>query len=290
MQWVDRHAGRLLTILVLLALPACRPGVSTGEEPKTGEFSLGDRRTRSVDGMVMVYVPGGEFEMGSTDSPLEQPVHPVAVDAFWIDRAEVSNRQYQGCVEAGMCPEPRCWAGGDSIWEDSNFNGAEHPVLCVNWLEAKGYCEWVGARLPTEAEWEYAARGPEGRQYTWGDRLEGRVANFCDVNCPKNYADSAFDDGYAYTAPAGSYPDGASWCGAEDLSGNVWEWVSDWMGKYPAERQVNPKGPPSGIQHVIRGGAWDTMQVDMRSAARKGAREYFELSYLGFRCAASASQ
>jgi serine/threonine-protein kinase len=227
--------------------------------------------------------------MGSNDIPLEQPAHTVALDSFWIDRTEVSTMQFERCVEAEGCDEPSCWKDGDLIRDDSDFNGPQQPVVCVNWHQAQAYCEWAGGRLPTEAEWEYTARGPEGLEYPWGNEFDGTKLNYCDVNCPKNYADDSFDDGYAYTAPVGSYPDGASWCGALDMAGNVREWAEDWFGEYPSGRQVNPTGPSSGIQRVMRGGAWEGLLFDTRNTVRKGGRQNFELLYLGFRCASFAS-
>jgi formylglycine-generating enzyme required for sulfatase activity len=291
----------LLATLLALAVSGCEAGAALPSERPTAEPgmpstvvptlegpSLGDTITRPGDDMVMAYVPAGEFEIGSTDSPLEQPIHTVVLDSFWIDRTEVSNVQYQQCVEVGVCTEPNCWEGTGTDWEDVDFNGPEQPVVCVNWYMAQAYCGWVEARLPTEAEWEYAARGPDALRYPWGDEFEGTLLNYCDVNCPKTFADERFNDNYAYTAPVGSYPDGASWCGALDMAGNVWEWASDWFGKYPAaERRVNPSGPPSGVQRVILGGAWNGPLFDTRSAVRKGGREGFEIIYLGFRCASS---
>jgi eukaryotic-like serine/threonine-protein kinase len=267
------------------AAPMAKP---TEEIPPEGP-SLGDTTTRPSDGMVMVYVPAGEFEMGNTEIPLEDPAHTVALDSFWIDRTEVSNVQFQRCVKAGVCDEPSCWRDRDLIRNNSDFNGLEQPVMCVDWHQARAYCEWAGGRLPTEAEWEYTARGPEGLEYPWGNEFDGTKLNYCDVNCPKIYADERFDDGYAFTAPVGSYPDGASWCGALDMAGNVREWAADWFGEYASGRQVNPTGPSSGIQRAMRGGAWEGLLFDTRNTVRKGGRPIFELLYLGFRCASSVS-
>ncbi len=268
-----------LLLAILLAASGC--------VPDTGP-SLGDTKTRP-NGTVMVYVPAGEFEMGTDGIPLEHPAHTVALDSFWIDRTEVTNAQFQQCVEAGKCKDPTCWKENDLIRDNQDFGGPEQPVVCVNWYQARTFCEWTGARLPTEAEWAYTARGPEGLEYPWGNEFDGAKLNSCDVNCPKRFADKDSDDGYAYTAPVGSYPDGASWCGALDMAGNVREWAEDWFGVYPSsERQVNPTGPPSGIQRVMRGGAWEGLLFDTRNTVRKGGRDYYELWYLGFRCAASA--
>ena len=263
------------------------------------EASLGDTRTRPADGMVMVYVPAGEFQMGSTDAEVdaalglcnqylsacyrawfeaERPAHMVALDGFWIDRTEVTNAQYARCVADGDCEE-------SEYADDSHFNGADYPVVGVDWYNAAAYCQWAGARLPTEAEWEYAARGPERRTFPWGDTFDGTRLNFCDANCEHVWRAAEYDDGYAYTAPVGSYPAGASWCGALDMAGNVWEWVADWYGDYPSGRQINPAGPSSGQAHVIRGGSWLDLPSLTRSANRFRIIPVDARYYEGFRCA-----
>ena len=280
----------LFVILLIFAASGCKPDMvapmaTPTKEPASGGPSLGDTRIRSSDGMLMVYVPAGEFEKGIADIPLERPAHTVALDSFWIDRTEVSNAQFQRCVEAGRCDQPSCWKDNDLIRDNDDFGGPEQPVVCVDWYQARTYCEWTGGRLPTEAQWEYTARGPEGLEYPWGNEFDGTKLNYCDVNCPKKYADEDFNDGYAYTAPVGSYPDGASWCGALDMGGNVREWTQDWFGEYPSERQVNPTGPTSGIQRGVRGGAWDGLLFDTRNTVREGGRENLEFYWLGFRCA-----
>jgi TolB protein len=273
--------------------PAWRPGEETA--PASEGTLVGATRTRDSDGMVMVYAPGGEFDMGSNAIPLEWPIHAVTLDSFWIDRTEVSNSQYRTCVEAGVCEEPTCFEGVGSLWDDDDFGGSDQPVVCVSWYAASTYCEWAGGRLPTEAEWEYAARGPQSLTYPWGDEFDGRLLNTCDASCGLSYGNEDYDDGYAYTAPVGSFPEGASWCGALDMAGNVWEWVLDWMGWFTAEPQVNPTGPTSANapdhlnQRATRGGAWDVTIFDTRSSARKGARQAYELTYLGFRCVSSTA-
>ncbi|MCP4589694.1 MAG: formylglycine-generating enzyme family protein, partial [bacterium] len=152
-----------LLLAILLAANGCAP-----VGPPTGP-SLGDTKTRPNDGAVMVHVPAGEFEMGTAGIPLEHPVHTVTLDSFWIDRTEVSNAQFQQCVEAGECEDPTCWKENDLVRDNEDFGGPEQPVVCVNWYQARDYCEWVGGRLPTEAEWEYTARGPDGLTYPWGN-------------------------------------------------------------------------------------------------------------------------
>jgi formylglycine-generating enzyme required for sulfatase activity len=262
-------------------------GTATDEAQAQGE---GQILTREADGMEMVFVPAGEFQMGSTDQQIdhavqlcseyrddckresyedEQPAHTVVLDAFWLDRTEVTNSQYQGCVKAGVCDET-------IFADDPDFDGEDQPVVAADWNHAQTYCEWVGARMPTEAEWEYAARGPEGQVYPWGNDFDASLGNFAGTG-----------DGYEYTAPVGSFPDGASWVGALDLSGNVWEWVSDWFGPYAAEQQVNPTGPDWGDRGVLRGGSWKNTAADVRGADRGWSMLSDWFSFYGFRCAAN---
>jgi len=240
----------------------------------------GTTRTRSVDGMVMVHVSGGTFQMGSAEGAPgaeagEFPQHPVTLDGFWIDQTEVTNRQYRQCEEAGACQAP----SSDCEWGGyEHAHRADHPVVCVDWYMAAAYCEWAGARLPTEAEWEYAARGPDNFIYPWG--------NSPPDNTLLNYAGNVED-----TTEIGSYLDGASWCGALDLAGNVWEWVADWYGKYVSEALANPAGPPAGTFKVVRGGSFADGPTCIRAAHR-----YHDLlpddprASLGFRCAGQAGE
>jgi serine/threonine protein kinase len=202
----------------------------------------GSTQVRPDDGMVMVYVLAGEFQMGSNDVEvdaalalcskyrsdcqrerfeIELPAHTVVLDEFWIDRTEVTNAQYVQCVAAGACESPAETISStrDSYYGDSAYG--DYPVIYVSWYDAANYCAWAGGRLPTEAEWESAARGSAGRIFPWGDGMDGTRLNYCDASCERLYADEAFDDGYADTAPVGSYPDGASWCGALNMAGNV---------------------------------------------------------------------
>jgi len=242
-------------------------------------------QTRPADEMVMVYVPAGEFEMGSTaGNSDEQPVHTVALDAFWIDRIEVTNAQYQRCVTAGAC-DPPVESGSstrDSYYGDSDYD--DYPVIQVSWHQARTYCAWAGGRLPTEAEWEYAARGPEGWVFPWGNEFDGTRLNYCDVNCTLDWADETVDDGYADTTPVGNYPGGASWCGALDMAGNVWEWVADLYGDYPSGRQVNPTGPSSGEYRGLRGGSLNNDTNSVRCSNRRRNAPTYRFSIVGFRC------
>ena len=245
------------------------------------------------DGMVLVYVAEGEFKMGSarTEDPetLEEelPQHIVYLDAYWIDQTEVSNAQYAMCVADGdTCTKPKeIFSLTRSSYYD-NEQYANYPVIFVSWDQAAGYCAWAGRRLPTEAEWEKAARGPEGRIYPWGNTFDGTLANYCDINCINGWKDDRYDDGYVETSPVGDYPLGASVYGALDMAGNVYEWVADWYGPYSRISQVNPTGPPSGQEHIIRGGAWGDDFVHVRAAVRShiNVPDYW-VNFIGFRCA-----
>lgn len=254
------------------------------------------------DGMPMKYVPAGAFLMGSAedevDYALEQcrvygtncrrsyfsveiPQHIVELDGFWIDQTEVSWGQYQKCVTSGTCPEAKCQ-------DDKLIKNDDHPVVCVTWHQAVVYCEWAQARLPSEAEWEYAARGADESRYPWGDQFDGTLLNYCDVNCSLPKRDETFDDGFATTAPVGSYPGGASWIGALDMAGNVWEIVADWNGPYSPEKQTNPLGPESGGRRVARGGSWHASPDHVRSTLRTHMGPDDFIDHAGFRCVQSA--
>jgi eukaryotic-like serine/threonine-protein kinase len=217
------------------------------------------------DHMEMVYIPEGEFCMGELDSPAaySTPEYTVYLDAYWIDRTEVTNGMYVLCEAAGECDELYGRYYGDFAWVD-------YPVNHVNWNDAEDYCNWVGRRLPTEAEWEKAARGPDGRTYPWGNQdITGNLLNISDNK-------TGLDDGYKYTAPVGSYPNGASPYGALDMAGNLFEHV--------ATNQP-------GITCIGRGGSWSFGEMWARSAVRRySACENEEpniVDKLGFRCALS---
>jgi formylglycine-generating enzyme required for sulfatase activity len=243
----------------------------------------GATRTREIDGATMVYVPAGEFQMGSTeDDPDayddEFPQHQVYIDAFWIDKYEVTNTQFATFLnEQGNQKQNGVdWLGSASLIEEMNNkfqpkNGyANHPVIGISWEGAKSYAEWVGGRLPTEAEWEYAARGPNENIYPWGNIFDNTRLNFCDVSCSNDYGAAEYDDGFEHTAPVGTFPNGASWCGALDMAGNVWEWVEDsydeeFYSTYPTDKSKNST---SGTNRVARGGSYLNFQQNVRCTTR----------------------
>lgn len=244
---------------------------------------------RAPDRKVMVFVPAGEFLMGSSDSDAtaaddEKPQHPIHLDAFWIDQTEITYNEYERCVRAGAC--------SPATVHNKNFAGARLPVVGVNWYQAATYCQWAGARLPTEAEWEKAARGTDGRLYPWGNNFDGRRLNYCDTNCVADWRDRSADDGYGYTAPVGNYPEGASPYGVLDMSGNVWEWTADWYSPdaYAYSSYSNPGGPKQGLQRVIRGGSWYYRGPALRVARRHKDVPTSSYDNIGFRCVIADKQ
>ncbi len=238
---------------------------------------------QTFDGVEMVYVPAGCFMMGSREgSGDEQPVHEVCLDAFWLARTEVTNEQYKACVRARACTPP----GDRTAYDNPQY--ANHPVVYVDWDQASAYATWAGGSLPTEAQWEYAARGSEGLDYPWGNEFDGARLNFCDQNCEYSGKDTFYDDGYSQTAPVGSYPSGTSWVGALDMAGNVSEWTRDWMGDYPSAQQQDPTGPTTGTSRVVRGSSWGGLQLPARVWPRSSSDPGAQFNSLGFRCARSA--
>ena len=289
------------------ATPTRTPTPTYTPTPTPG---IGSTWTRPADGMVMVYVPEGEFTMGSNNGDSdEQPVHTVYLDAYWIDQTEVTNAMFTLFVERTGYQTDAEGIGSSYVFDGTNWNdvsGADwqhpqgpssglaglndHPVVHVSWNDAEAYCGWAGVRLPSEAEWEKAARGIDGRTYPWGNQsLAGNLLNFADINLNVDWADRNVDDGYQFTAPVGSYPAGASPYGALDMAGNVWEWVEDWYGEtyYSQSPESNPTGPASGQYRVLRGGSWVSYGVDLRSAYRYWGGPDLRNYVIGFRCVLS---
>ncbi len=253
--------------------------------------------------MTLIGIPAGGFWMGSgTDDayaePDEMPLRRVQLDGYWIDQTEVTNVKYAQCVYDGDCTPPPAAFGPFS--PHAYFGAAgfdDYPVVNVTWRQAQQYCTWAGRRLPTEAEWEKAARGTDARRYPWEwiGVADPEKLNFCDSGCafPWNVPD--VDDGYAETAPVGSYPEGASPYQVLDMAGNVWEWTADWYSAsyFDDSPLSNPPGPESGTWRVVRGGSWlDGVHVRALVHARSANRFYQSpetaRSDLGFRCALSA--
>jgi len=201
------------------------------------------------------------------------------MDPFWIDKYEVTNEQYRICVEADTCRE------SDYIYDDA-FKVENRPIVAVTWQDALDYCSWAGGRLPTEEEWLYAARGPAGTAYPWGEVFVGGKANFCDASCSYGFRHLDKNDGYEKTAPVDSYPDGASWVGALNMAGNVREWVADW---YPTSYYSKPPvdSPPVPEESGFRGawgGSWLNKPTDIRSDSALIVIRQYRSPYIGFRC------
>ena len=238
----------------------------------------------------MVLVPAGEFLMGSDDGDQdERPQRHVYLDAFEIDRYEVTNVQYRRFLLFTGHQPPHQWPeryvaflpGRDPDWHGTDYpvGEATYPVVAVNWEDAFAYCAWAGKRLPTEAEWERAARGMDGRTYPWGDSWDPSRANVDKT-------------GVGYTQPVGSYPAGASPYGALDMAGNAWEWVADLYDRqyYTYASSCNPPGPESGTgERILRGGAWDSPPGHVRASYRNATHCFGPNYRAGFRCARSIS-
>jgi formylglycine-generating enzyme required for sulfatase activity len=235
------------------------------------------------------FVMGSDPEVDRWAQNDEQPQHEVVLDAYAIMKYEVTNAQYARCIEATVCK-----GKVEGTLADPEY--ADHPVVNVTWYDAQTFCEWVGGRLPTEAEWEYAARGPEGRIYPWGDAFDCAKGNFDDETAVTDEVGQEGCDGFSRTAPVGSFPEGVSWCGAYDMAGNVYEWVADWYGEgyYASAPTENPTGPATGEYRVIRGGSWvETLRDEVHSAVPRGAfRSGYEPfvtdNRVGLRCARSS--
>ncbi len=240
--------------------------------PPTFTPTLGVGSFILSDEVPMMYVPDGPFSMGSNDgSDDESPVHAVTVDAFYMDKYEVTNSAYQRCVDAGACdvPKQRDSSTRTAYFGNPEFN--DHPVIYVDWNMAKTYCEWRGANLPTEAQWEKAARGTDGRTYPWGEGLDCNKANY--FGCIGD------------TTEVGSYENGKSPYGMYDMAGNVWEWVSDWYDAYPGNTGSNSG---YGTQYrVLRGGSWNYVEINLRASNRSRYAPDLIGSNFGFRCVRS---
>ena len=255
---------------------------------------LNDTWIRPTDGMVMVFVPEGSLFMGSDESQIETakalcdmypdaygkcasetfeleiPQHSVEVGAFWIDLTEVTNAQYSLCVEEGLCNPSR-------LADDPAYNGDYYPVAGIPWKDAVDYCVWAGGRLPNEIEWEYAAKGTVGVIYPWGNEFACERGNFWE-SC------SQCEDGYSGPAPVGSFPSGASWCGAMDMAGNTWEWVGDAYDEYSIRYQASSASQHSEELRILRGGSWGYCPAFVRTTYRYSVTPEANYLAVGFRC------
>ena len=237
--------------------------------------------------MKQILISAGEFIMGDDIYYDERPAHKVNLKSFWIDQTEVTNEMF-----AAFLNDQRNQAEGGVTWLDSTDDRVrihlvgytwradrgyeDHPVVEVTWYGAHAYCAWTGRRLPTEAEWEKAARGINGNIYPWGN------------NAPNDKLLN-FDKNVGGTTKVGSYPAGASLYGVLDMAGNVWEWTADWYDAsyYEVAPLDNPLGPESGAFRVLRGGAWSYRDTYARSVHRNMGAPFISHDFIGFRCASS---
>ncbi len=312
-----RLAGPLaLAVIVCVVCRAADLDAAPPRHPEPAPAPLGGEGQTGA-GVVVLKTPGpeqvllraGSFVMGSSDEEFaaartlcllepsqadcrdewfaaEQPAHAVYLSDYWIDRREVTVGRYRPCVDAGVCVAPPYAEGAE------RFDRPELPVVLVSWNDARRFCGWAGGRLPTEAEWERAARGPgnpahgvPGRRFPWGNVYNPFLSNH------GAFAIDVLDgrDGFLEIAPVGSYPDGRTPDGIEDLAGNVEEWVADWFApEYPKADAVNPKGPDMGDRRVVRGGGYPHASAWLRGASREKEGPAERAPWLGFRCARDA--
>ena len=225
------------------------------------------------DGAEMVLIPAGEFQMGSDNGgDNAKPIHVVYLYTFYMDKYEVMNAQYRRFVQETGHSEPQGYGYTSHRfrpWSDSKFSGDDQPVVCVSWDDAQAYASWAGKRLPTEAEWEKAARGSlVGLEYPWGNKITEENANY--------------GGNIGNTTSVGSYsPNGY---GLYDMTGNVWEWCADWYGSYSGSTERNPTGTDSGVARVLRGGSWHCDPSLLRVAFRNSHTPKLTLDVVGFRC------
>ncbi len=236
--------------------------------------SNGNTASAPLPDRSMILVPAGEFTMGSLGGdPDEQPVHKVYVGAFFMDKHQVMVSQYARFLEATHQERPPDW---NIMNKSQNQN---RPIANVDWAESDAYCKWAGKRLPTEAEWEKAARGTDGRVYPWGNEPPTRF----HANSGKEVWSN-----HSALSPVGTFEEGKSPYGVYDMAGNVWEWVSDWYDSeyYQLSPSQNPPGPRKGSHKVVRGGSWGSNGItDLRSADRETHLPSFRGFGTGFRCA-----
>lgn len=279
--------------------PTVQPSPTEAPPQPTAKPTSGSTRISEKDKMVEIFIDAGEFIMGSNENDAkvstqgnrafpEIPQHKVTLPSYWMDKFEVSNAQYAICVKDGACKAPNYTRSYTREKYYGNPEFDNYPVLYVSWYMSREYCAWAGRRLPTEAEWEKAARGTDGRRYPWGNEpITGERANFCDKNCPKEHAFPDIDDGYPDTAPVDAYPTGASPYGVMNMSGNVWEWTITKIRPYPYDPNDGRESSEQTDERVWRGGPWSNGMWWIRSTIRYHSVPTYWYGNLGFRCAAS---
>jgi len=305
---IIRFPQILPAVLLCAFLPASWGAAEIPDPP--GQAVSGAPPPASIDERFsrMVEIPAGIFKMGSTFQQIikywnkclkvdkncrewwlkdELPEHKVYLDDYWIDMFEVTNEDYMQFVSAtghrpaldDSCRTRQCRDG--DLWDGAAYPESirNQPVVQVSWYDADAYCRWRGKRLPTEAEWEKAARGPAGRLYPWGNKPPAGRATY------KRKWHGAFT-----MTNVGSYSNGASIYGVYDLAGNVWEWVADWYDAayYKKSPKKNPQGPAEGRFKVVRGGSWINYAITLHSSLRRWSRPNVRFNDTGFRCAKDA--
>ena len=269
--------------------------------------TIGQTWTSPTDGMTLICVPAGEFLMGAASDDVlarddEKPQHRVYLDAYWLDRTEVTNAEFAQCMAAGAC-QPKVYDDTDAktyipYTIHPDYQG--YPALLYEYEAVAAYCQWAGRRLPTEAEWEKAARGTDGRRFPWGNEIDCSYATYYDCTVNSGQLDENHtgprcgEQSYTCrTAQVDTHPTGASPYGALNMAGNVWEWVADWYAPdyYAVSPTNNPTGPAAGAYRVRRGGGAKSLASDLRATARAGdSVGHFFDGQIGFRCALSAAK
>jgi formylglycine-generating enzyme required for sulfatase activity len=271
---------------LLVALVCAGSLIGAAEQTTKGSSQPGPDGTpvTGKDGAPMVLIPEGPFLMGSNEGlPNERPEHKTSLDAYYIDQFEITIKLFSKFLEETKHPAPPLWE------EDAEGSTANRPAVGVSWFDAQAYCKWAGERLPTEAEWEKAARGTDGRRYPWG-----HMQPFVDI---ANYNRGQWVS-YAITlipvdtlggmsVRHGTKEGGKSPYGLYHMAGNAAEWVADWYDReyYAKSPEKNPKGPAEGDRRVIRGGSWNDPPSGLRASARIAAEPDFQDLTVGFRCA-----
>ena len=267
--WTPWMEGTILAAMTETKIGSTLLSISEAAGVRLNPKSTIPARTINAEHVSMVFVPPGEFMMGN---------NTVHLDAFWIDKTEVTNDLYAKCVQAGACSAPR--SSGSHTRENyyGNPEFEDYPVIYVSWVDAQNYCSWTGGRLPTEAEWEKAARGTDGRTFPWGEVDPAGTSDLLNYRAQD-------------TTEVGIYPAGASPYGALDMAGNVSEWVADWLSLeyYASPPPANPPGPDSGEYRVWRGGSWaNTLTELVRTSSRTGNFPTDASGGIGIRCARDA--
>ena len=273
-----RKCVRLLFVgLILTVFPGCE------------RFSIASEFSRD-----MILIPAGEFIMGTDSEGAkvdQKPAHRVYLDTFYIDKHEVTNAQFEAFIVDGGYQNRKLWtaAGWNFIQkhqiktplhhgQNSVSIEPDHPVIGVSWYEANAYATWAGKRLPTEAEWEKAARGTKGHVYPWGNEMD--------------FSRLSYFPHHEKILGVGSFPSGASPYGVLDMAGSVWEWCADWYGEnyYSQSLQKNPTGPDRGEYRVLRGGGWNSIRLQLQCSYRYYDKEDRRAYNIGFRCAQDTTE